>query len=66
MCQQRIYREIAFSNTSFNEKVDIFNRIILYILNNFLPLEINVYEEKDPPRSNNGIEILIQEKKWYV
>ena len=54
--------ERAFSNTSVDEKVDIFNRTILNILSNFVPHEIIVFDKKDPPWFDNRIEILIQEK----
>ena len=54
--------ERAFSNTSVNEKVDIFNRTILNILSNFIPHEIIVCDDKDPPWFNNRIKTLIQEK----
>ena len=55
--------ERAFSNTNVNEKVDIFNRTILNILSNFIPHEIIVCNDKDPPWLNNRIKPLIQEKK---
>ena len=55
-------RERAFSNISINEKVDIFNRTILNILSNFIPHEIIVCDDKDPPWFDNRIKILIQEK----
>ena len=45
--------ERAFSNTNVNEKVDIFNRTILNILSNFIPHEIIVCNDKDPPWFNN-------------
>ena len=41
--------ERTFSNTNVNEKVDIFNRTILNILNNFIPHETIVCNDKDPP-----------------
>ena len=37
--------EIAFSNKSVNEKVDIFNRSILNILSKFIPHEIIVCDD---------------------
>ena len=43
--------ERAFSNTSVNEKVDIFNRTVLDILSNFIPHEIIVCDDKDSPGS---------------
>ena len=39
----------AFLNTIVNEKVDIFNSTILNILNNFIPHEFVVCDDKDPP-----------------
>ena len=55
--------ERAFSNTSVNEKGDIFNGTILNILSNFIPHEITVCNDKDPHWFNNRIKTLIQEKK---
>ena len=57
--------ERAFLNTSVNEKVDIFNRTILNILSNFIPHEIIVCDDKDPPWFNNRIKTLIQEKMLH-
>ena len=54
--------ERAFSNTSVNEKVDIFNRTILNILSTFIPHEIIVCNDEDRPWSNNRIKTLVQEK----
>ena len=55
--------ERAFSDTSVNEKIDIFNRTILNILSNFMQHEIIVCDDKDPPCLNSRKNILIQEKK---
>ena len=41
--------ERAFSNTSVNEKIDIFNRTALNIFSNLFPHEIIVCDGKDPP-----------------
>ena len=41
--------ERAFSNTSVNEKVDIFHRTTLNILSNYIPHEIIVCDDKDAP-----------------
>ena len=54
--------EKALLNTSINEKVDIFNRTILSILNNFIPHEIILCNYKDPPWFNNRIKTLIQQE----
>ena len=53
--------ERTFSNTSVNEKIDIFNRTILDILSNFIPHEIIVCDDKDPPWFNNN-----SRKKYYM
>ena len=53
----------AFSNTSVNEKVNIFNNTILNILSNFIPHEILTCDDKDPPWFNKKIKGIIQEKK---
>ena len=37
---------------SVNEKVNIFNKTILNILNNFIPHEILTCDDKDPPWFN--------------
>ena len=42
----------AFSNTSVNEKVNIFNSTIFNILSNFIPHEILTCGDKDPPWFN--------------
>ena len=58
--------ERTFSKTSINEKVDIFNRIVL---SKFIPLEIIVCYDKEPACFNNRIKTLIKEnnitKKIY-
>ena len=54
--------ERAFSNTSVNEKVDIFSGTILNILSNYIPHEMIVCADKNPPWFNNRIKTLIQEK----
>ena len=53
-------------NTSVNKEVDIFNRTILNILSNFIPYEIIVCNDKDPPQFNNRIKILIHEKMLHI
>ena len=44
--------EKAFSNTSVNEKVVISSRTILNILNDFIPHESIVCNDRDPPSFN--------------
>ena len=41
--------ENAFSNTSVDEKIEVFNRIILNICNNFFLRETIVCHDMDPP-----------------
>ena len=53
----------AFLNTNVNEKVSIFSSTILNILNNFIPHETIVCDDKDTPWFNRTIKSLIQEKK---
>ena len=40
--------EKAFSNTNINEKVSLFNKTVLSILNNHLPHETIICDDKDP------------------
>ena len=54
--------ERAFSNTSVNEKIVIFNNTVLNILSNFIPHKRIVCHEKEPLWFNNKIEELIQTK----
>ena len=56
----------AFSNTSVNEKVNIFNNTILNILSNFIPHEILTCDDKDPPWFNKKIKGIIQEKTMLL
>ena len=53
----------AFSNTNVNEKLAIFNRIILNILNNFIPHETIVCSDRGPPCFNDKIRLLIKDKR---
>ena len=52
----------AFSNTSVNEKVAVLNRTILNVLDNFLPNETIVCNDRDPPWFNDKIGLLIKER----
>ena len=49
----------AFSNTSVNEKVNIFNNAVRNNLSNFIPHEILTCDDKDPAWFNS---IIIEEK----
>ena len=57
--------EKAFSNTSVNEKVAIFNRTFLNILNNFVPHETILYNDRDLPWFNDKIRLLIKKTAAY-
>ena len=52
----------VFSNTSVNEKVNIFNKTILNILSNFIPHEMLTCDDEDPLWFNKKIKGIIQEK----
>ena len=54
--------EKAFSDTNINEKVSLFNRTILNILNNYIPHETIICDDKDPPWFNSRIKSLIENK----
>ena len=45
-----------------NEKLNIFNITILNILSNFIPYEILICDDKNPPWFNKKIKGIIQEK----
>ena len=66
---RRVFNEFswqrAFLSSNVNKKVDVFKNTILNILNNFIPLEFAVCDDKGPPRFSKNIEALIQEKKYY-
>ena len=54
--------EKAFSNTNINEKLSLFNKTILNILNNYIPYETIICDDKDPPWFNSRIKSLIEKK----
>ena len=54
--------EKAFSNANINEKVSLFNKTILNILNNYIPHETIICDDKDPPWFNFQIKFLIENK----
>ena len=56
----------AFLNTNVNEKVSIFTSAVMNILNNFIPHETIVCDDKDPPWFNKAIKSLIQKKKTHL
>ena len=49
-------------NKHVNENVLIFNKAVLNILSNFIPHEVIVCDDKDPPWFNGKIKSLINEK----
>ena len=51
-----------FSNTNINEKVSLSNKTLLNILNNYIPHETMICDDKDPPRFNSWIKSLIENK----
>ena len=53
----------TFLNTNVNEKVSISTSTVMNILNNFIPHETIVCDDKDPPWFNKAIKYLIQKKK---
>ena len=52
----------AFANKHVDEKVLIFNKTVLNVLSNFIPHEVIVCDDKDPPWLNGKIKSLINEK----
>ena len=52
----------AFANKNVDEKVLIFNKTVLNVLSNFIPHEVIVWDDKDPPWFNRKIKSLINEK----
>ena len=54
--------EKAFSDTNINEKVSLFDKTILNILNNYIPHKTIICDDKDPPWFNSRIKSLIENK----
>ena len=52
----------AFANKHVDEKVEIFNKTVFNVLSNFIPHEVIVCDDKDPPWFNGKIKSLINEK----
>ena len=52
----------AFSNPNINDKVSLFNKTILNILNNYNPHETIICNEKGRPWFNSRIKLLIKNK----
>ena len=51
------------SNTNINEKVSLFDKTILNILNNYIPHETIICDDKDPSWFKSRIKSLIENKK---
>ena len=52
----------SFKNLEVNEMVFLFNRTIKNILSNYIPREIIISDDRDPPWINNRVKELINEK----
>ena len=52
----------SFKNLDVNEMVFLFNRTIKNILSNYIPHEIIICDDRDPPWINNKVKELINEK----
>ena len=52
----------AFTNKHVEEKVLIFNNTVLNVLSNFIPHELIVCDDRDPPWLNGKIKLLINEE----
>ena len=57
--------ERAFSNKNVSENVCIFNKSVLNVLSNFIPHEIILRDDKDPPWFNSRIKSLLQDKNKF-
>ena len=54
--------ERAFENKNLDEKVLTFNKTVMNILSNFIPHELIVYDDKDPPWFNTKIKLVTHKK----
>ena len=52
----------SLKNLDINEMVFLFNRIIKNIISNYIPHEIIICDDRDPPWINNRVKELINEK----
>ena len=55
----------AFLDKSTEEKASILTKTILNIMSNFIPNEIVIIDDQDPPWINNKIKSLIRNKNEY-
>ena len=51
----------AFANKNVDEKVLIFNKTVLNVFSNFIPHEVIVCDDKDPPWFNGKVKTLLNE-----
>ena len=51
----------AFPNEHVDEKVLIFNKTVLKVFSNFIPHEVIVCDDKDPPWFNGKVKALLNE-----
>ena len=56
----------AFSNLDKNEKGSFFNETILNIVSNFIPYEMIICSDKDPPGINTRTKKLISTEAFKV
>ena len=54
--------ERAFSNKGVNKQISIFNETILNIITNFISHETKIFNDREPPWTNNKVKTMIQEK----
>ena len=59
---ERLSWDRSFKNLDVNEMVFLFNRTIKNILSNYIPHEIIICDDRDPPWINNKVKELINEK----
>ena len=54
--------ERAFSSKGVNKQISIFNETILNIITNFISHETKIFNDREPPWTNNKVKTMIQEK----
>ena len=58
------YWSYLFSGKNVHEQVELFNKMLLNIFQNFIPNKIILCEDKDPPWTNDEIKNFIKRKNW--
>ena len=56
--------ESFVSSKNVHEQVELFNKTLLNIFHNFIPIKIIVYDDRDPPWMNDEIKKMIKRKNW--